>query len=216
MKNKKGIIMVVALVVFSFTVGVSGVAKNYFTSGSSSEKERKSYQAARSEKERLDAKETYNPKAPIEKEEIEKKAENVAGMFNMSKADAEQEIEENSIEKKALYLAAEDMGITVSEQEVTEEINKIKASFESDEEGQKELNAQLAGMGMDEDEYWEFLRPQYKSNMIVNKYLQKVFESRCKKEKISINSEEFMQKRQEWRDSIVKEAIKKYDVKVES
>lgn len=215
MKQKKGVILLVALVVFSFAFGISGVAKNHFTSSSSSEKEKKNYQAAKKEKERLDTKRTYDPKAPIDKEEIEKKAENIASMFNMSKTDAEEKIQENSIEKKALYLAAEDMGITVSEREVTEEINKIKMSFESDPEGQKELNAQLAGMGMNEDEYWEFLRPQYKSNMIVNKYLQKMFESRCEKEKIGIDSEEFMQKKQEWRDAIVKEAIKRYDVKVQ-
>lgn len=215
MKQKKGVILLAALFVFSFTFEISGVAKNYFTSSSSSEKEKKDYQAAKKEKERLDTKGAYDPKAPIDKEEIEKKAENIANTFDMSKSDAEEVIQENSIEKKALYLAAEDMGITVSEQEVTEEINKIKMSFESDPEGQKELKAQLAGMGMNEEEYWEFLRPQYKSNMIVNKYLKKMFESRCEKEKISINSEKFMQKKQEWRDSIVKEAIKKYDVKVE-
>lgn len=215
MKRKKGVILLAALLVFSFTFVISGVAKNYFTGSSSSEKEKKDYQAAKKEKERLDAKGAYDPKAPIDKEEIAKKAENIASMFNMSKGVAEEVIQENSIEKKALYLAAEDMGITVSEQEVTEEINKIKMSFESDPEGQKELKAQLAGMGLNEDEYWEFLRPQYKSNMIVNKYLNKMYESRCEKEKISMNSEKFMQKKQEWRDSIIKEAIKKYDVKVE-
>ena len=215
MKRKKGVILLAALLVFSFTFVISGVAKNYFTGSSSSEKEKKDYQAAKKEKERLDAKGVYDPKAPIDKEEIAKKAENIASMFNMSKGVAEEVIQENSIEKKALYLAAEDMGITVSEQEVTEEINKIKMSFESDPEGQKELKAQLAGMGLNEDEYWEFLRPQYKSNMIVNKYLNKMYESRCEKEKISMNSEKFMQKKQEWRDSIIKEAIKKYDVKVE-
>lgn len=215
MKSKKGVISLVAIVSFSFVLGISGVAKNYFTSSSPSEKERKYYQAAKKEKERLSTKTTYNPKAPIKKEEIEKKAENVASMFNMKKTDAEEVIQQNSIEKKALYLAAEDMRITVSDKKVTEEINKTKGTFDSDPEGQKELNAQVAGMGMNEDEYWEFLRPQYKSNMIVNKYLQKMYEGRCEKEKIDINTKEFMQKRQEWRNEIVKEAIKKYKVKVQ-
>lgn len=215
MKSKKGVILLVAIVAFSFVFGISGVAKNYFTSNSPSEKEKKSYQAAKKEKERLDTKTTYDPKAPINKEEIEKKAENVASMFNMKKTDAEEVIQQSSIEKKALYLAAEDMRIIVSDKEVTEEINKIKKSFESDPEGQKELNAQVAGMGMNEDEYWEFLRPQYKSNMIVNKYLQKMYESRCEKEKINIDTEKFMQKKQEWRNEIVKDAIKKYNVKVQ-
>lgn len=215
MKSKKGVVSLVGIVSFSFVLGISGVAKNYFTSSSPSEKERKYYQAAKKEKERLSTKTTYNPKAPIKKEEIEKKAENVASMFNMKKMDAEEVIQQNSIEKKALYLAAEDMRITVSDKEVTEEINKIKGTFDSDPEGQKELNAQVAGMGMNEDEYWESLRPQYKSNMIVNKYLQKMYEGRCEKENIDINTKEFMQKRQEWRNEIVKEAIKKYKVKVQ-
>lgn len=126
MKSKKGVILLVAIVAFSFVFGISGVAKNYFTSNSPSEKEKKSYQAAKKEKERLDTKTTYDPKAPINKEEIEKKAENVASMFNMKKTDAEEVIQQSSIEKKALYLAAEDMRIIVSDKEVTEEINKIK------------------------------------------------------------------------------------------
>lgn len=133
----------------------------------------------------------------------------------MSVSEAEKRITENSVEKKALYLAAEDAGITVSEQDVTDEIEKIKAALATDPEGKKELEAEIAGMGMDEEEYWNFLRPQYKSNMIVNKYLNKMYEEKCKEEKIDLYSEECMEKRKEWRDSITQEAIKKYNVKVE-
>ena len=123
--------------------------------------------------------------------------------------------QKNSIEKKALYLAAEEAGFTVDEQEVTEAIDKIRATFVSDPEGKKELEAEIAGMGMDEEEYWNFVRPQYKSNMIVNKYLNKMYEEKCKEEKIDLYSEEYMEKRKEWRDSIAQEAIKKYNVQVE-
>ena len=167
------------------------------------------------EKERLKDKGTYNPKDHIEKEDLAEKAENVADVFDMSVSEAEKRITENSVEKKALYLAAEDAGITVSEQDVTDEIEKIKAALATDPEGKKELEAEIAGMGMDEEEYWNFLRPQYKSNMIVNKYLNKMYEEKCKEEKIDLYSEECMEKRKEWRDSITQEAIKKYNVKVE-
>ena len=98
---------------------------------------------------------------------------------------------------------------------MTDEIENIKEALASDPEWKKKLNAQIAGMEMDEEEYWNFLRPQYKSNMIVNKYLNKMYEEKCKEEKIDLYSEDYMEKRKEWRDSIAQEAIKKYNVKVE-
>ena len=42
-----------------------------------------------------------------------------------------------------------------------------------------------------------------------------MYEEKCKEEKIDLYSEEYMEKRKEWRDSIAQEAIKKYNVKVE-
>ena len=216
LKRKKTLIILGACIaIFCVAFGTVSIAQNYYKSSSSDKKEKAVYQMAEKEKERLKDKGTYNPKDHIEKEDLAEKAENVADVFDMSVSEAEKRITENSVEKKALYLAAEDAGITVSEQDVTDEIEKIKAALATDPEGKKELEAEIAGMGMDEEEYWNFLRPQYKSNMIVNKYLNKMYEEKCKEEKIDLYSEECMEKRKEWRDSITQEAIKKYNVTVE-
>ncbi len=212
MKKKVLVIIGATAVVITLGFGSVGIARNYYTSSSSDVKERELYQMAKKEKDRLDQKGTYDPKAPIDKDQIKKKAENVAEMYDMSVKDAEKTITKNAIEKKALYLAAEDAGITVTDQEVTEEIEKIKATFVSDPEGQKELKAQIAGMGLEEDEYWESLRPQYKSNMIANKYLRQNYEKKGKEEGIEINSEEFQEKKKAWRDEIIQDAIEKYQV----
>lgn len=216
LKRKKTLITLgTCIAILGLTFGTVSIAQNYYKSSSSDKKEKAVYQMAEKEKERLKDKGTYNPKDHIEKEDLAEKAENVADVFDMSVSEAEKQITKNSVEKKALYLAAEEAGITVSEQDVTDEIEKIKAALATDPEGKKELEAEIAGMGMDEEEYWNFLRPQYKSNMIVNKYLNKMYEEKCKEEKIDLYSEECMEKRKEWRDSITQEAIKKYNVKVE-
>lgn len=214
LKRKKTLIILGACIaILGLTFGTVSIAHYYYKSSGSSEKEE--YQMAQKEKDRLRDKGTYNPKDHIKKEDIAQKAENVADVFDMSVSEAEKQITKNSVEKKALYLAAEEAGITVSEQDVTDEIENIKEALASDPEWKKKLNAQIAGMEMDEEEYWNFLRPQYKSNMIVNKYLNKMYEEKCKEEKIDLYSEDYMEKRKEWRDSIAQEAIKKYNVKVE-
>lgn len=216
LKRKKTLIILgTCIVILGLTFGTVSIAQNYYKSSGSSEKEKEEYQMAQKEKERLKDRGTYNPKGHIKKEDLAQKAENVADVFDMSVSEAEKRITKNSIEKKALYLAAEEAGITVSEQDVTDEIENIKAALAADPEWQRELNAQIAGMEMDEEEYWNFLRPQYKSNMIVNKYLNKMYEEKCKEEKIDLYSEEYMEKCKEWRDSIAQEAIKKYNVQVE-
>ncbi len=215
MRKKTFVIIGAAAVVIALGVASVGIARNYYTSSSSDVKERELYQMAKKEKDRLDQQGAYDPKAPIVKDQIKKKAENVADMYDMSVKDAEKTITKNTIEKKALYLAAEDAGITVTDQEVTEEIEKIKATFVSDPEGQKELKAQIAGMGMEEDEYWESLRPQYESNMIANKYLRKMYEKKGKEEGIEINSEKFQERKKMWRDEIIQDAIEKYHVQAE-
>ncbi len=216
LKRKKTLITLgTCIAILGLTFGTVSIAQNYYKSSGSSEKEKAVYQMAEKEKERLKDRGTYNPKGHIKKEDLAEKAENVADVFDMSVSEAEKRITKNSIEKKALYLAAEEAGFTVDEQEVTEAIDKIRATFVSDPEGKKELEAEIAGMGMDEEEYWNFVRPQYKSNMIVNKYLNKMYEEKCKEEKIDLYSEEYMEKRKEWRDSIAQEAIKKYNVQVE-
>ena len=61
---------------------------------------------------------------------------------------------------------------------------------------------------------------EMKKNGTMDKYFQESFikyveEKNIGKEKIDLYSEEYMEKRKEWRDSIAQEAIKKYNVKVE-
>lgn len=155
------------IIIFSISVlgicilgtGIVGIAKNYYTGFNSSQKEKVIYQVSKKEKTRLNKMGQYNPK-DIDKEQIEEKAENIAEEYSISVEEAKKIITKNSIAKKALYLAAEDAGITVDEAELTEEINKIRATFDGDEDGQKELKARIAGMGMTENEYWDSLRPQ--------------------------------------------------------
>ncbi len=207
------------IIIFSISVlgicilgtGIVGIAKNYYTGFNSSQKEKVIYQVSKKEKTRLNKMGQYNPK-DIDKEQIEEKAENIAEEYSISVEEAKKIITKNSIAKKALYLAAEDAGITVDEAELTEEINKIRATFDGDEDGQKELKARIAGMGMTENEYWDSLRPQYKSNIMANKYLQLMYGKRCQKEKISMDSPQYAEKQTQWKDEITEEAIKKYHV----
>lgn len=209
--GKRKILIICALVlgigILSF--GIVGVSKNYYSSTGASDKEKEMYHTAKKEKQRLDETAGYDPKK-IDKKQIREKAQNIAGQYDMSVDDAEKIITQNSIEKKALYLAAENQGISVSDKEVTEEIDKIKATFVADPEGQKELKAEIAGMGVSEEEYWEILRPQYKSNIIVNKYLFSMYEKKCKEEKIDMNSSEYTAKQADWRKQLTEEAIAKY------
>ncbi len=121
--------------ILGLTFGTVSIAQNYYKSSGSSEKEE--YQMAQKEKDRLRDKGTYNPKDHIKKEDIAQKAENVADVFDMSVSEAEKQITKNSVEKKALYLAAEEAGITVSEQDVTDEIENIKEALASDPEWKK-------------------------------------------------------------------------------
>lgn len=213
-KKKSFIIGVLVIGIACLGAGAIGIVKNYYDNKNPSEKNEIVHETARKERDRLKDAGEYDPKK-IDKEQIKKKAENVAERFGMSVSEAEEKITTNSIEKKALYMAAEDAGVTVSDDEVTAEINKIKELFVGDPEGKKELDAEIAGMGMTEDEYWEYLRPQYKSNIIVNKYLKMMYEKKCDEEGIAMDSKEFAEKQSEWRKTIAEDAIQKYNVTVD-
>ena len=98
---------------------------------------------------------------------------------------------------------------------ITNIIAKVKKTYLHDEEGKKELNALIAGMGLEEKEYWNFMRPQYKTNLVISKYLKKCYEQRCKDEGINMTSSEFQEKKMKWRSDIVQDAVEKYKVKVQ-
>lgn len=190
-------------------------AGNYYLSKNASMQERESYQMAEKEKERIDENGGYNPTKEIKRDDIKEKAQNISKYFGESIEKTEKVIEKNSIEKKALYLAAEDSGVKVSENEITNIIAKVKKTYLHDEEGKKELNALIAGMGLEEKEYWNFMRPQYKTNLVISKYLKKCYEQRCKDEGINMTSSEFQEKKMKWRSDIVQDAVEKYKVKVQ-
>lgn len=198
--------------IFAILAGVVGIAQNYYTKAP--DKEKKIYQAAGKEKKRLEKAGEYNPEE-ISESQIEEKAKNVAEMFDMSEEEAKDKIRQDSMNKKALYLAAKEAKIVVSSEEVAEQIEKARKVYHEDEEGKKELQALIAGMGMTEDEYWEAIKPQYESNMRINKYLQEMYKKKCQEEDISYPSPEFTEKQEVWREELTKAAIEKYHVTID-
>lgn len=210
--NKK--ILIVSLLVGVGFITIIGIHSN---SANRYEKENKAtgkeetdiYKAAKISKDILEKTGEYDP-LNVDEDAIDVKAGKMADALGKDKEQLKKDITDNSEQTKALYMAAKDYGITVSEAETDEALNELKNILHSSEDGQKQLDAVLAGLGMSEEEYWEASRVQYETNIYINKYL----DARCEeilqdKDKEGITADS-IDERNELVEKITKEAVKKY------
>lgn len=143
----------------------------------------------------------------IPKEAIEDKVQQIKAMGN--ETDEEElydKIAEDEKERKALYLAACEDGIEVTEEEIDEVIEKVQSALCSSEEVSLQLDAFIEGASMSEEDYWKEVRDVYKRNLMIQKYLQKQTEK-------LIDGQENMES--EIIEQIAKDKEKEFDVSVE-
>lgn len=176
-----------------------GSASNHYNEGSASDTANMIYNIASADEDIKSDDWNYDPTV-INEERIAKKAEAVAKESGREEAEVKEELLTQATENRALYLAALDAGITVTQAEVDESINTIKEAFHNDEEAKEELAAILAGYGISEEEYWEKTRSQYEAILIINKYLN------LRVEEMDVEDEE----QSEAIDEITDEAVEEY------
>ncbi len=216
--KKKIIIGVLGLLVVTTgavtMIKIQGESQNYYNSSRATEEEKDMYSMGKDEKERLGTTGEYDP-TQINREQIKEKAESVADQMGKTVEEAEAIILQNALEEKALYLAASEEGIDVTDLEVDQAVNDIRKAVHDEEEEEKQLKAVIAGRGMSEDEYWSSLKAQYKVNMIINKYLEGKYEKMADKENVTRESENYSEKTAAWRNTLTDEAISKFNVKID-
>lgn len=143
----------------------------------------------------------------IPKEAIENKVQQIKAISNETdEKELYDKIAEDEKERKALYLAACEDGIEVTEEEIDEVIEKVQTALCSSEEVSSQLNAFIAGASMTEEYYWEEVRDIYKRNLMIQKYLQKQTEELTDGQ-IKMESEIVEQ--------IAKDKVEEFDVFVE-
>lgn len=194
-------------------VKMQGESQNYYNSSRATEDEKDMYSMGKDEKERLGTGGEYDP-TQTTREQIREKAESVADQMGKTVDEAEEIILQNALEEKALYLAAIEVGINVTDSEVDQAVNDIRTAVHDEEEEEKQLKAVIAGRGMSEDEYWNSLKAQYKVNMMINKYLEGEYEKMADKENVTKEEENYSEKTATWRKILTDEAIDKFDVKI--
>lgn len=194
-------------------VKMQGESQNYYNSSRATEDEKDMYSMGKDEKERLGTGGEYDSTQTTH-EQIREKAESVADQMGKTVDEAEEIILQNALEEKALYLAAIEVGINVTDSEVDQAVNDIRTAVHDEEEEEKQLKAVIAGRGMSEDEYWNSLKAQYKVNMMINKYLEGEYEKMADKENVTKEEENYSEKTATWRKILTDEAIDKFDVKI--
>lgn len=85
-------------------------------------------------------------------------------------------IVEQEKERKALYLAACEAGIMVTEEEIDEIIKKVQMALSESPETKSQLDAFVEGASMSQEEYWEEVRDVYKRNLMIQKFLDMMTE----------------------------------------
>lgn len=176
MKRKYKSLMIISSLIVSCSIiviiGMHSTAVNRYEkiNSQTSEEEREIYSVSEISKDVIQESADYDPTI-IDKDAISEKAKKMADVLGKDKKQLEKEIMNDAERTKALYLAAKDYGITVSDSEVDEILNELKNALHSSEDGEEQLNAALAGLDMSEDEYWETSRAQYETNIYIDKYL---------------------------------------------
>ena len=104
-------------------------------------------------------------------EKIEKSAEIISAQSGADKEEVQDILYEEEERKATLERLAREAGISVTEQEVSAEIEKVRGLLHSDEQSEEELRIITDGLGMSEEEYWESVRPVYERNLLIDKYV---------------------------------------------
>lgn len=108
----------------------------------------------------------------IEEEVVEEKAKEISNALDQYEYETLfDEMLNREKEDRALYLAALDYGIEITEIEVDQIVDEIKSSIEGTE-NEEILKSYIRGAGLSEEEYWEKIRDKYKKNLYISKYLE--------------------------------------------
>lgn len=215
-------LVIVLGVVFALVLlnGNDTNAGNYYRSSSASEGEKDLYEFSKSDAENLTDEEkeelkTINESPVIDRDMIKKRAESAAEIFDMSKKEWEKTLEEKSVRNQALYLAAKEEGIKVTDKELDDAMNKLQELYQEDTEYKKEVDASRAGYDLTIDEYWEAYREQQRYSMMINKFEEAYYKKMASKEKIELYTPEYYNKQEKWYKDLTDKMIQKFGVKVE-
>lgn len=201
--------------VCAFFVGKDGNAENYYNRKETSQTEKMLYNIGAESRENIKSANDNEDDTVVDSENIKKNAEVYAKETNQSSQKVEKKMTEKSIEKKALLLAARDEGISVTEQEVSKAIQDVKEAYNKNETSKKELQAVIAGTGLSEKEYWDYVKPEYEENMVINKYLESKYKKKAEQSSIAYGTEQYYEKAKIWREDLAQEAVEKYNITVE-
>ncbi|MBQ6537431.1 MAG: SurA N-terminal domain-containing protein [Eubacterium sp.] len=210
MKKRMIIVSSLLVCVIAFaSIGIISSAGNRYNSDSVSETQRELYHISKNDLKEIDKNWKYDPTI-VDRKMIDSQSDEVAKQTGQDKKTVQKKMIDRAVETRALYLAALDAGFSATDSEVKNEIDDLKRVIHEDPEAEKDLKAVIDGYEMSEDEYWKKVAPQYKTGIIVNKYLDKEYEKRKSKTKGFIDGEKEQKLETEWRQEIVNSAIKKY------
>lgn len=127
---------------------------------------------------------------------------------------SKEEYIDSIIETRALYIAAKDESITVSEEEIEATIDSLKSALKATD-AENEIRAYCKGAGISVDEYYDYVRPIYERKLIISNYLEKSISSKLRKENVDEHSKEGAALISNIKKKMSNKAIRKYDVKFE-
>lgn len=227
MKKKKIVIMVSSTVLVLGIIsalmlfnGAAINADNYYRSSSASEEEKDLYQFSKldsenfTEEEKTDL-ESFDESPIIDKDIISKRAESAAEISDLSQEELEKDLEDKSVRNQALYIAAKDENIEVTEKELNDVMERLQTLYQEDSEYKESIDAICAGYDLSIDEYWETYREQQRYSMIINKYVEAYYDKMASEEKIELYTPEYYNRQKEWYNNLSDKMIKKYGVRVE-
>ncbi len=209
---KKRIIIALSIVLCSATfvvIGASSSATNYYNSNNVTKVQKELYNISKNDSKVFGKNWKYDP-TNVDEKLISKQADEVAKQSGENKQNLEKDMLRRAVEAKVLYLAATDAGFSASEAEVQKEVDDLRKGIHGIPEEEKNLKAIVDGFEMTEDEYWEMVKPQYETAIIVNKYLDHEYEKRKSKLKGNYDGEKIYQLELKWRQEIINRAKSRY------
>lgn len=78
---------------------------------------------------------------------------------------SDSEILNKIIERQVIYKSAQIDGITVTDEELSNAIQKAKDTIKSYDEQYNSFQVYIKGLNMTEDQYWESVKPVYKKSI---------------------------------------------------
>ena len=112
--------------------------------------------------------------------------------------------------EKLLLREAERLGIYISDQELSREINDLKSELKQDNDGYSNILAFCAGAEISEDEYWRISSPMYKEHWTMG-ILYKTLYDKFLVDNPDINVMEIQDLFDEYYKNYVNELKQKYD-----